>query len=282
MVVIDNKNFYIVKAEIVNNIWKVKTNKLKRAINENKNLFLVDVFNCFTSSTFAYFEIEKYKEETSEYVYFQVEEEKDLILPPIIGNATFKMDDSWINLLFDYFLTADFQNYMNEIKELENAFPLSTNRWNVFVTDVYNLKAVIISEHSYPNKHNNGIAFSTFEKEKPKSFLAIEEGIKKEKGMLYSLNSSLIDWQTKGVLLLNKEFINGHYNHNFFSTIIEKLLKVNPDLYWMLVGKGLWYLQDILPKNKLLFSEHPLEVLKRKEVFNSNKFLELDGKINYL
>lgn len=282
MVVVNNKNFYIVKGEIINNVWKVKNEKIQRAIEANKNLFLVDVFNSFTSSTFAYFEIEKYKEEKNEYIYFQVEEEKELILPPVIGNAIFKMDDSWVNLLFDYFLTADFQNYMNDIKKLENVFPISTNRWNIFVTDVYKLKAVIISEHSYPNKCNNGIAFSTFEKEKPKTFIAIEEGIKKEKGMLYSLSPSLIDWQTKGILLLNKEFINGHYNNVFFTTILEALLKANKDLYWLLVGNGLWYLQNTLPKEKVLYSEHPLDVLKRKEIFNSDKFLELDGKINYL
>ena len=38
MVVIDNKNFYIVKAEIVNNIWKVKTNKLKKVV--DKHLYI--------------------------------------------------------------------------------------------------------------------------------------------------------------------------------------------------------------------------------------------------
>lgn len=281
MIVVNNKKFYIVKAEIVNNIWKVKTNKLKRAINENKNLFLVDVFNCFTSSTFAYFEIEKYKEETSEYVYFQVEEESDLVLPPIIGNATFKMDDSWINLLFDFILSADYQNYMNSLKKLENVFPISSNRWNVFVNDFYILKAVIISEHSYPNEHNNGIAFSTFEKNTPKTLSAIKESIQNEKGLMYKINDDLIDWQTKGVFLLNREFVNGHYNHTFFTKIVE-ILKTNKNLEWLLVGNGLWYLGENLDKTRVLYSEHPLEVLKRKEVFNSDKFLELNGKINYL
>lgn len=280
MIVVNNKKFYIVKAEIIGNLWKVKTSKIKRAILEEKNLYLVDVYNGFFSSTFALFDIDKYSEVDCEYVFLHVEEEKDIILPPIIGNAIFKMDDSWVNLLFDYFLTADFQNYMNELKKKENIFPVSTNRWNVFVKDFYEIKAVIVSEHSYPNQFNNGIAFSTFEKEKPKTLLAIQEGIKKEKGMLYNLNNDLIDWQIKGIFLLNKEFAHGEYNHIFFTKIIDTLL-LNKELEWLLVGNGLWYLKDRINKN-VLCSEHPLDVLKRKEIFNSDKFLELNGRINYL
>lgn len=280
MIVVNNKKFYIVKAEIIGNLWKVKTSKIKRAVLEEKNLYLVDVYNGFFSSTFALFDIDKYSEVDCEYVFLHVEEEKDIILPPVIGNAIFKMDDSWVNLLFDYFLTADFQNYMNELKKKENIFPVSTNRWNVFVKDFYEIKAVMVSEHSYPNQFNNGIAFSTFEKEKPKTLLAIQEGIKKEKGMLYNLNNDLIDWQIKGILLLNKEFAHGEYNHIFFTKIIDTLL-LNKELEWLLVGNGLWYLKDRINKN-VLCSEHPLDVLKRKEIFNSDKFLELNGRINYL
>jgi len=281
MRVIDNKKFYIVKAEIIGNLWKVKTSKIKRAILEEKNLFMIDVYNKFTSSTYSLFEIDNYKHIESEYVYFHVEEEKDLIIPPIIGVAAFKMDDSWINLLFDYIISKDYQDYLYNLKQKENIFPITSNRWNCFINDIYELKSVIISEHSYPNKFNNGLAFSTFEKEKPKTLLAIEEGIKKEKGLLYNLNADLIDWQTKGILLLNKEFANGHYNHIFFNNIINAL-KANKNLYYLLVGNGLWYLGNELDKDKVIYSEHPLDVLKRKEIFNSDKFLELDGKCNFL
>lgn len=281
MIVIDNKNFYIVKGEILGNLWKVKTDRIKRAIVEEKNLYLVDVYNKFSSSTFSLFEIDKYKEVDSEYVFLHFEEETELVLPPIIGNAIFKMDDSWINLLFDFILSADYQNYMNSLKKLENVFPISSNRWNVFVNDFYILKAVIISEHSYPNEHNNGIAFSTFEKNTPKTLSAIKESIQNEKGLMHKINDDLIDWQTKGVFLLNREFVNGHYNHTFFTKIVE-ILKTNKNLEWLLVGNGLWYLGEYLDKTKVLYSEHPLDVLKRKEMFNSDKFLELNGKIKYL
>src|SRR5574343_742930 len=274
MVVIDNKNFYIVKGEILGNLWKVKTDRIKRAIVEEKNLYLVDVYNKFSSSTFSLFEIDKYKEVDSEYVFLHFEEETELVLPPIIGNAIFKMDDSWVNLLFYFILSADYQNYMNSLKKLENVFPISSNRWNVFVNDFYTLKAVIISEHSYPNEHNNGIAFSTFEKNIPKTLSAIKESIRNEKGLMYKINDDLIDWQTKGMFLLNREFVHGHYNHTFFTKIVE-ILKINKNLEWLLVGNGLWYLGENLDKTKVLYSEHPLDVLKRKEMFNSAKFLEL-------
>lgn len=281
MVVIDNKNFYIVKGEILGNLWKVKTDRIKRAIVEEKNLYLVDVYNKFASSTFSLFEIDKYKEIDSEYVFLHFEEETELVLPPIIGNAIFKMDDSWVNLLFDFILSADYQNYMNSLKKLENVFPVSTNRWNVFVNDFYTLKAVIISEHSYPNEHNNGIAFSTFEKNTPKTLSAIKGSIQNERGLMYKINDDLIDWQTKGIFLLNREFVYGHYNHTFFTKIVE-ILKNNKNLEWLLVGNGLWYLGENLDKTKVLYSEHPLDVLKRKEMFNSAKFLELDGKVKFL
>lgn len=274
---ITNK-FYIVKGELIANIWtNVHTEDILRCIQEEKNLYVVDVHQHWVSSTYSYFELEAYKNLDAEQfpiTYLTYEMEIELVLPQVLQMLLTRFHHNWVNLLFDYLISSDFEQFMKEIPV--DAAPDYISRWNMFLCNPYRLKGVILSRYSYPAPFNNGLAFSTFEKTKPKTFLAIENCLKKNKPFSWYMNQDLVYLQSS-ILLWNYEFVHGvPPNEKFFRAIFDVLKQRS--LHWLILGSDLFYLKEEL--ESVLIDQHPLELLRKKQEYDTDAFLKFEQLTN--
>lgn len=270
--------FYIVKGELIANIWtNVHTEDILRCIQGEKNLYVVDVHQHWVSSTYSYFELEAYKNLDAEQfpiTYLTYEMEIELVLPQVLQMLLTRFHHNWVNLLHNYLTSSDFEQFMKEIPI--DAVPDYISRWNMFLCNPYRLKGVILSRYSYPAPFNNGLAFSTFEKTKPKTFLAIENCLKKNKPFSWYMNQDLVYLQSS-ILLWNYEFAHGiSPNEKFFRAIFDVLKQRS--LHWLILGSDLFYLKEEL--ESILIDQHPLELLRKKQEYDTDVFLKFEQLTN--
>ena len=274
-------NFFIVSAELKNNLWcRIPIQDVQRAIQREQNLFLVDVHSNFASSSYSLFEIDKYRELDEKeypYIYLEFQKEEDYILPTIFCKLLYKIHHNWINELFEYFLSEDFNKLLKQVNE--STIPDYTNRWNFLISDPYKLKAAIISEIAYPNQHHIGICLGTFEKQAPATLLAIENTLKNSKPFGWSFQTSCVDLMVQNCLLLNKDIALGIHNETFFNKLIETLNKQHLRAV-LLLGSGLYPLEQSIDCGAIIKEEHPLPVLKSKREYKTDVFLKFEQLTN--
>lgn len=261
--------FYIVKGELIANIWRIPTDDVKRCVEQEKNLYIFDPHQAFASTTYSLFELDRYKEiDSVEFpvCYLEYLPETDFVLPQTLQMLLTRFHHNWVNLLFNYLTSSDFEQFMKEIPI--DAVPDYISRWNMFLCNPYRLKGVILSRYSYPAPFNNGLAFSTFEKTKPKTFLAIENCLKKNKPFSWYMNQDLVYLQSS-ILLWNYEFAHGiSPNEKFFRAIFDVLKQRS--LHWLILGSDLFELREEL--EDAMVEYHPLEKLKQKEEYDTEAF----------
>jgi uracil DNA glycosylase len=120
---------------------------------------------------------------------------------------------SWFNILYDYITSSEFKKtiaYTNEVRKTEEVFPSTTEIFSAFLTDFYKIKVTWLGLSPYFTKQQgrndaNGICFSTYNKQKPKSLEVLANGIKKDMqlGFSWVLQNDLLHLQNQGVFLLN-------------------------------------------------------------------------------
>jgi len=272
--------FYIVKGELIANIWRIPTDDVKRCVEQEKNLYIFDPHQAFASTTYSLFELDRYKEiDSVEFpvCYLEYLPETDFVLPQIFQVLSVKLHHNWMNLGFEYFTSQSFLDFLKEIQSSE--IPDYTNRWNGFVIDPYKLKGAIISEHHFPNKFHIGYALGTFEQEKPITTKAIENTLKDSKPFGWNLQNSFINLLSQGVFLFNKEFVHGIFNAEFFNATIEMLNKVNLRAV-LLLGVGVAHWNKNIGCEAILFEEHPLPVLRAKREYKTDVFLKFEQLTN--
>lgn len=277
---ITNK-FYIVCAELRNNIWaNIHTSDVLEAIKQEKNLYVVDMYQGKTASTYPLFEIDKYSTINPidfPYTYLIYEQEQEFVLPQVIQFLLLKMHFNWVNEAFDYFNSTDFEEFYKSIQASE--IPNYVDRWNAFVVNPYELRGMIISEFAYPNLYHAGIALGTFEKQKPISLVAIENTLKDSKPFGWNFQTDCINLMVQKILLLNKELVHGIYNEKFLNTILNIVNKQHLKAV-LLLGEGLYPLKQSIECEAILFEEHPLPILKLKQQYKTDVFLKFEQLTN--
>lgn len=279
MTLLNSNLFYIIKGELQTSMWRIPLKELKRAAELGKSIYVVDIYSNFAASTFPLFEIEKYLEiQDVDVVYIHFEQEDTITLPILICKMLYKFHVNWINLLYDYFCSNDFEKMYSDLSDIRNyaneIFPLTTAMFNCFSIDPYSLKGAIISEHSYKNKFNAGYALATFEKTKPPTLKAIEDTIKPNKSFNWYLQNDLLNVISQGCFLFNAQLLNEYSNKIFTEKVCGVLKQLNVPT--LLLGSNISSLESML--GEVVWKElHPLEVLSNKKEYRTDVFNEFSN-----
>ena len=113
--------FYIVKGELIANIWRIPTDDVKRCVEQEKNLYIFDPHQAFASTTYSLFELDRYKEiDSVEFpvCYLEYLPETDFVLPQIFQVLSVKLHHNWMNLGFEYFTSQSFLDFLKEIQRI--------------------------------------------------------------------------------------------------------------------------------------------------------------------
>ena len=80
-------------------------------------------------------------------------------------------------------------------------------------------------------------------------------------------------------MLLNKELVHGIYNEQFLNTILSIVNKQHLRAV-LLLGSGLYPLEQSIDCGAILKEEHPLPVLKSKREYKTDVFLKFEQLTN--
>lgn len=279
------ENFYILTGVLVNqSIWKVSLRDLKAALDTTKNVYIVDIWQQYASTTFGYFEICDYLQvEGYEDVYLPYTQEEELVLSKYDCKLLLKFHHTWFNEMYDYLHSKHLQQFTKEVNELREevkVFPEPSQVFNVFSTSLHNIKCALISGECYKNEYNNGYAISTYKKEKPPTFLAIQKALK-EDNLFFSINNDLIPWITQGMFLYNYQTTSHHNNVELTRAVIQ-VLNRKSNFYWFLLGSNVFHLKELINTNHFtIFEQHPIEYMRRKETYLAEGFKQIKEHLNF-
>lgn len=202
------------------------------------------------------------------------------------------MYEGWNHLLSEIKEMPNCSLLMQKVsKEYKKAkvFPSSKNIFNAFKYCPFNnIKVVIVGQDPYPQyKVADGLAFSTQQKETPKSLqIILKEVERTEKNFDFDSNS-LKYWTEQGVLLLNTALTvkqNDPGSHSklwqpFTHRIISYLCTRDEPIVWMLWGKHAKayskLINRIKQKHLVLKSDHPAAEIRGTGKFTGNNHFKL-------
>ena len=273
MKLIDPTLFYIVRAELQQTLWRIPLRDVFSAYNSGKSLYLVDIYNGYIACTIPLFILEDYVKldvENTPIVYIQHETEEEIVLSKLTQQLLLKVHFSWLNIMWDLFHSDIFIKFVQETKKLRESyevFPLQMDVLNAFIIDARNIKGVIVSEHGYPNKFNNGMCLSTFEKAKPKTLKAIELAIFPFQGFAWHLTNDCLHLVNQGIMLLQYNLTTHTHCEELFLKVLELLKEQATFLF---LGSGLQKYQKLV--NNSFFERHPIEVLREGKEYKTDVF----------
>lgn len=133
----------------------------------------------------------------------------------------------------------------------------------------------------YPNKYNTGYALATYNKEKPKTFEAIQQALIPEDNPFFTINNDLIYWISQGMFLYNYQTTSHLINETLTKEVIRVLNK-KENFYWIVLGTEIFYLKDLInPKHFVNLEPHPVEYLRNKEQFPATSFKTFQKLTNF-
>ncbi len=199
---------------------------------------------------------------------------------------------SWFNECKDYLISDEFKSMIVKTvnyRKVEEVFPSVTEVFSVFLSNFYNIKVVFLGLSPYFTKQDermdaNGIAFSSYNKQKPKSLQVLADGIKKDIGLGFGwvLQNDLLHLQNQGVFLLNSALtstkdplIHVELWKPFIQYVLDKL-----NVPTIAFGK---VAQSFDFKNKVWKVNHPAYYVRNEKEPDYKCFSELDEiiKIEY-
>lgn len=165
-------------------------------------------------------------------------------------------------------------------------------------TDIQNIRAIIIGQDPYPNKHACGICFSSLQDKQPQSFIMIKKALIAT-GCLDAGNKcyDLRAWAYQGVLLINTAFTtyagqtkahSGAWS-TYFNCILKSLVKQLEQrkgmrsVMWLLWGVDAIAKEDIIKSNQTAYKQvimhwgHPsMMASHNKDATDKGNFIKCD------
>ncbi|WP_029513260.1 uracil-DNA glycosylase [Mycoplasmopsis primatum] len=190
-----------------------------------------------------------------------------------------------------------FQNLMKKIeieKQRHNVFPEDKNIFECLkYCEPEDLKLIIIGQDPYYLKDQaDGLAFSTQNKQCPKSLQNILKELKKDYPNTIIETYSLKSWAKQGVLLLNSSLTvnenmpKSHSNFGwkiFVSNLLDYIIKLNNKVIFGIWGNdALALVKNKIDNNRIIFTTHPspLAYAKTNHSFkDSNFFIKVNNKL---
>ncbi|MGZ9800285.1 uracil-DNA glycosylase [Mycoplasma sp. AC1221] len=209
------------------------------------------------------------------------------------------MKDSFLQILQKEGKESYFDNIFHSLKEAElNNQTIYPHQIDIFKPfeffQVNETKVVILGQDPYYNDDSaDGLAFSSWKDETPKSLANIFKVLKQDYPDIVIKTNSLVNWAKQGVLLMNTVLtvIKGKPNSHkyigwqkFTSVILDKIIEANSDIIFVILGKQaketVYNLSnfDKIKQQNIIKSSHPSPLSFNKGFNNSQIFL----KINHL
>lgn len=209
------------------------------------------------------------------------------------------MHESWkefLNTEFNKPYFKELAKFLHNEYETKTIFPRKELVFRAFVTDLNEVKVVILGQDPYHTPGAaEGLAFSVPNSQPiPPSLINIYKEIDSDIGHHENLRGNLDSWQKQGVLLLNTVLTveahkpKSHSNKGweiFTTEVIKYLNETRPHLVFILWGRDARNKKALIDTNKhlVLESAHPSPLSAYNGFFGSkpfskcNAFLKLNG-----
>jgi uracil-DNA glycosylase len=203
-----------------------------------------------------------------------------------------EIDESWYELLKDYFLSSYFRDTMIALEQQWRVgFTIFPDKYDIFhaynSTSIDKVKVVIIGQDPYHTPgHAHGLAFSTLSDKIPPSLKNIFKELDNE-GLLSEVPShgNLQYWADQGVLLLNSILTveeRKPLSHNYIGwklltdVTIHRLSNLNRGIIFLLWGNYAQTKEMYIDKstNYILKTSHPSPFSARFGFFGCNHFIK--------
>ena len=188
----------------------------------------------------------------------------------------------------DFIRTEQEKKYFVQLNEfLKNeyehqaVFPKLSDVYNVFKTEIEDIKVVILGQDPYHNPNQaNGLAFSS--KKIPPSLRNIFKELHSDLGVEIPVEGDLSHWQDEGVFLLNTILTvrkNEPLSHQkrgwetFTDNVIKHISKNTTNTVFILWGANARSKKELISGTHLILeSAHPSPLSARRGFFGSKPF----------
>ncbi len=172
----------------------------------------------------------------------------------------------------------------------ENITPNIEDIFNAFIVDPQQIQVIIIGQDPYPrdgDAYGFSFAMSPISKALPASLRNILSAVFDSKELPPNFDTSLMNWVTQGVLLLNaslttiigKSKVHSNYWHLWVSKIIKQLIITFQGIHFFLWGQDAQQMvpPGIEPKHQIHTWTHPSpladnKIAEEKRFINCNHF----------